>query len=36
MDIINAKEFEKNPMLKQIPNPDSDLKNILILKLWFI
>ena len=30
MDIINAKEFEKNPMLKQIPNPDSDLKNILI------
>tara|TARA_R110000824_G_scaffold380472_2_gene572884 strand:+ start:49 stop:372 length:324 start_codon:yes stop_codon:yes gene_type:complete len=30
MDHINAKEYNTNPTLKQIIEPDTDLKNILV------
>jgi hypothetical protein len=30
MEIINAKEIEKNPTLKEMVEPDTDLKNILV------
>tara|TARA_Y100000593_G_C4288172_1_gene326763 strand:+ start:1373 stop:1690 length:318 start_codon:yes stop_codon:yes gene_type:complete len=30
MDVINAKEFNKNPVLDQTVEPNTDLKNILV------
>jgi len=30
MEIINVKELEKNPTLKQVVEPENDLKNFLV------
>jgi len=30
MEVINAKEFNKNPTLSQVVDPENDLKNMLV------